>query len=53
MLLVMCDRCDGIEREPFRLERLLPAIDDKLALTWIAEAIKDLQSEQAALHPDE
>jgi hypothetical protein len=49
----MCDRCDAIERELETLERLRATIVDSVALALIAEAVKDLQAERAALHPDD
>ena len=47
----MCDRCRAIDRELATFRDLLATIEDKLALVLIAEAVKELQSERAALHP--
>lgn len=49
----MCNRCISIDRELAALERARSLIDDQLALALIAEAVKDLKTEKAALHPDE
>jgi hypothetical protein len=49
----VCDRCNAIERELDTFERLRTIINDSVALALIAEAVKDLQSERTALHPDD
>lgn len=46
----MCDRCYSIDRELVTFQRLRATIDDDFTLVLIAEAVKDLQSERAALH---
>jgi hypothetical protein len=46
----VCDRCDSIERELVAFQRLRATIEDQFTLVLIAEAVKDLQSERAALH---
>ena len=48
----MCDRCISIDNELGALERFRPLIDDQLALALIAEVVKDLETEKAALHPE-
>lgn len=49
----MCDRCDAIDRELVGFRHLRANVEDELALVLIAEAVKDLQSERAALHADD
>ena len=49
----MCDRCEAIDRELVSFGHLRASIEDELALVLIAEAVKDLQSERAALHADD
>jgi len=46
----VCDRCDSIERQLVAFQRLRATIEDEFTLVLIAEAVKDLQSERAALH---
>ena len=48
----MCDRCDAIDRELVSFRHLRANVEDEFALVLIAEAVRDLQSERAALHPD-
>ena len=49
----MCDRCEAIDRELVGFRRLQANVEDEFALVLIAEAVKDLQSERAALHADD
>lgn len=49
----MCDRCYAIDRELVTFQRLRATIEDDFTLVLIAEAVKDLQSERAALHADD
>jgi hypothetical protein len=49
----MCDKCAAIDRELGSFRHLQATIDDEFALVLIAEAVKDLQSERAALHADD
>ena len=48
----MCDRCNAINRELVTFRLLGATIEDRFTLALIAEAVKDLQSERAALHDD-
>jgi hypothetical protein len=43
---------DAIERQLVAYQRLLPTIDDAFALALMADLVKDVQSEGAALHAD-
>ena len=47
----MCDRCNAIDRELLAFQRLGATINDVLALALMAEAVKYLRAERAALHP--
>jgi hypothetical protein len=47
----MCDRCKPLDRAIENFRRLYKMADDPLALFWIKEAIADIESEKAALHP--
>ena len=48
-----CNRCISIDKELAALKRVRPLIDDQLALALMAEVVKDLETERAALHWDE
>jgi len=47
----MCDKCQAIDWEISAARRLQKTAEEPLALSWLAEAIADLQAEKAALHP--
>lgn len=49
----MCNRCDAIARELVSFQHLRANVEDEFALVLIAEAVKDLQSERAALHAED
>ena len=49
-VLKMCDRCDEIGRQLAGIQRLRAVMEDGPVLSWIDEAVKELQSERAALH---
>lgn len=49
----MCDRCYSIDRELVTFQCLRATIEDDFTLVLIAEAVKELQSERAALHADD
>ena len=48
----VCNKCDAIDRELVTFQRLEATIQDQFTLALIADAVKDLQSERAALHAD-
>ncbi len=49
----MCERCKAIDGGIMSLELLRDTIADTLKLALIDEAIRDLQSEKAALHAND
>ena len=49
----VCNRCNAIDRELVTFQRLGATIEDEFTLALIAEAVKDLQTERAALHDDD
>jgi hypothetical protein len=49
----MCEKCIPLDKEIENLRREQRTVDDPLALTLIAMAIDKLESEKAALHPQD
>jgi len=50
---IMCDKCAELDKKIERYWKLSAAISDRLALDGIKAAIKDLQAQKAALHPEQ
>jgi hypothetical protein len=49
----VCNKCSAIDRELVTFQRLWATIEDQFTLALMAEVVKDLQSERAALHDDD
>ena len=47
----MCEKCAELDRQVEAYQRMRRTADDPTALAVLSEAIADLQSEKAALHP--
>ena len=50
--LAMCDKCIELDKRIEQYRRLSGLINDRLTIERFEAAIKDLQDQKAALHPE-
>ena len=48
----MCDKCKELDERIEHYQRISRSIGDQLTIDRIAEAVKDLQNQKIALHPE-
>ena len=49
----MCDKCDEIDKKIGRFSELARRMIDQQTLDGIAALIKEMESQKAALHPEQ
>jgi hypothetical protein len=49
----MCEQCVEIDRKIQRYRRLLRSIDDQITVDRTEQLLSDLESQKAALHPEQ
>jgi hypothetical protein len=49
----MCDKCEQLDKKIEHYQKLLLGIGDQLTVDRIKSLIADLQTQKAALHPEQ